>query len=163
MFTGKKGPVLLISLLVTILVFIVGMNYGKKVEEADKTIRYVLSLTPSAKPTVINTQISYEEFINELCGFTFLYPNNLTIQKQASTEALLKSDTESIEVSCDKEVKLDTTLASTEALLDNKAGIVLTNKNIQEYRVRDNDNQLIIIKTTKELAPLIEKTFSFKN
>ncbi|HRN69652.1 MAG TPA: hypothetical protein PLS49_00575 [Candidatus Woesebacteria bacterium] len=163
MLTGKKGPILLISLLVIILVFIVGMNYGKKVEEADKTIRYVLSLTPSPNPSMLEPQITYIEYTNETCGFSFLYPSNFILEKEASSEAILSSKDKSIQIHCGQEIAINNKKATSEALLDNKDGLLLTDDTELEYRVRNTDNKLIIISVTKILGPLIEKTFSFTN
>lgn len=164
MIKGKKGPVILISLLTIVLFFILGMQYGKMVEKTNKTITYLLSLTPTQQPSPINNDvISYKTFNNKLCNLTFLYPSTLIIKKESSSEALLSSTSESIAVTCNKELPINTKMASSEALLDNEPGILLSNDETIEYRVRSNTNKLIIITVSKTLGPLIEKTFSFTN
>ncbi len=164
MIKGKKGPVILISLLTIVLFFILGMQYGKMVEKTDKTITYLLSLTPTKQPSPTNNDaISYKTFNNKLCNLSFLYPSTLIIKKESSTEALLNSKSESIAVTCNKELPISTKMASSEAQLDNKKGLLLSNEETIEYRVRNNSNKLIVITVSKTLGPLIEKTFLFTN
>ncbi len=164
MLHGKKGPIILLSILTIFLFFILGMQYGKKVESTNKSVSYTLSLTPAQKPSqALITPISYSEFKNEQCALSFLYPATMTIEKQSSTEALLKYNSQSIAVTCSKEIPVDTKKASGEALLDSKKSLTFSSGNIIEYRVRNNINKLIIISVTKELSPLIEETISFTN
>lgn len=164
MFKGKKGPIILLSILTISLFFILGMQYGKKVEKTNKSVSFILSLTPTRKPSqAVITPISYSRFENEQCALSFLYPASMKVEKESTNEALLKDNTQSITIQCNKDMPIDLKKASSEALLDNKESLTFSNDNLIEYRVRNNDNKLIIITVTKELGPLIEETISFKN
>ncbi len=48
----KSKSYLLLFFLALILVFILGVRYGQKVEKTNKIIDYVLSITPRITPTV---------------------------------------------------------------------------------------------------------------
>ena len=85
--TLKKSSFILLLILFIILVFIVGVRQGQRVEKTNKIIDYLISIPPS--PTSIPTQ-KPPEFINynnKLCGIQFLYPSTLQIEE--STESAL--------------------------------------------------------------------------
>lgn len=46
----RKLPYLFLFSLIVILTFILGVKYGKKVEQANKINSYLLKITPSASP-----------------------------------------------------------------------------------------------------------------
>lgn len=70
----KIIPYLFITFLLIVLVFILGVRYGQRVEKTNKTITYLISLTPSPQPTA--GPLVSPEFIkqvNKECGVQFLY------------------------------------------------------------------------------------------
>ncbi|GAB4219576.1 MAG: hypothetical protein Fur009_6380 [Candidatus Microgenomates bacterium] len=62
-----------------ILVFIIGVRYGQKVEKANKAIDYFLSITPTKKPTPTPTWIIVE--YRTKSGFKINYPSFLKIKE----------------------------------------------------------------------------------
>ena len=91
---SKRGPVILIVILVAILLFILGVEYGKKVKVTNEVMQILVSITPPAGNTKITTKpIQYEKFYSKVCGFSFIYPDNVKLDKVSSNEASLKSGT----------------------------------------------------------------------
>lgn len=84
----KLGPIILIVALILILIFIVGVKYGQRVEKVNKTISYLISIAPT-KPVPTTAPIEFKEYINDSCGFKFLYPAQLEVQKIGSSSGYL--------------------------------------------------------------------------
>lgn len=92
----KNGPFYLISGLLLILFFIVGVRYGQSVEKTNKKISAVLSTTP--KPI----KYDYKNYRNDLCNMEFSYPSNLKIGKETTSSAEFNSKNKKIlNFSCD--------------------------------------------------------------
>ena len=82
----KPKSYLLIFFLALLLVFIIGVRYGQKVEQANKTIHYLLSITPTpTQTTPTPTPISYQEYKSRRWGLKFKYPANLQIKESINT------------------------------------------------------------------------------
>ncbi len=87
----KKGPYILLGVLLLILIFILGVRYGQNVEKTNKTISYVLSLTPKLTPTLqpSPTPISYATSSSKIWRIKYIYPSNLKVKEDASKSAVL--------------------------------------------------------------------------
>lgn len=72
-------------LLAIVLFFILGVRYGQNIEKANKVISFVLSITPTQKPTPV--PIAFVEYKHATCGAQFLYPNTLAKENETSTSA----------------------------------------------------------------------------
>ncbi len=85
----KKAPYILLLALFVILIFIVGVRYGQRVERANKSIDYVLSLTPTLSPTTPTPQVvTYDTYSHQGCRVSFLYSSVLQLERQTATAAL---------------------------------------------------------------------------
>ena len=92
----KNGPFYLISGLLLILFFIVGVRYGQRVEKTNKNISAILSTTP--KPI----KYDFKKYKNEKCNLEFSYPSNLKINKETTTSAEFKNKKNTVlNFSCD--------------------------------------------------------------
>lgn len=170
----KNLPYVFLLLLILALIFIGGVKYGQKVEEANKTIKYVLSITPTKPaPTLHPTKtIAYKTFADDYCGVKFLYPTNLTPVyyygvgqsiKFVEDESAITDKTTHIEITCsglndfysfiEKATSISATL--------NKEKIILYEKNDSYgFLSESKTNQIkIAIIVSKELYPLIETSF----
>ena len=79
----RKLPYLFLLILIIILIFVGGVKYGQKVEQANKVIKYVLSITPTPiKPTAIPN--GFKMFTDDRCGIAFLMPDNLSTRYDIS-------------------------------------------------------------------------------
>lgn len=166
MVKGKKGPYILLATLIIVVVFLLGLQYGKHIQEIDQSFEYVLSLTPTQQPSPSTTPISsYAVFSNSGCAISFLYPDSLHAVKESSTEALISTETntKSIYMLCDQSKIASSKGASTEAQLDNKDALIYSDPDSEynEIRVRNNQNQIVLLEYLKELEPLIIRSFSF--
>lgn len=75
----KNVPYIFLLLLIVVLIFLGGVKYGKKVEETNRVIKYILSITPTqtpTKPTAIPN--GFKMFTDDRCGIEFLIPDNLS-------------------------------------------------------------------------------------
>ncbi|MGB9707524.1 MAG: hypothetical protein ACPL1D_02095 [Microgenomates group bacterium] len=88
---------LLLTFLLMILFFILGVRYGQKVEKTNKVIDYFLSITPTPIPTHTPTltPITFEEYKSKRWGLKFKYPSNLQIKESTNTAEILIEEKES--------------------------------------------------------------------
>ncbi len=122
----KRGPIILIATLILISIFIIGMKYGRRVEQANKTISTILSITPP--PTVIptkSTPLTFTEYNHEGCGLRFTKPTHFKASKESTLGATLVYKDQIIAFECPqkqvRELELsDKTTATTSVLLNNK-------------------------------------------
>ena len=131
----KKGPIIIIALLIALVLFIGGMQYGKRVETADKAIEMILKITPPPY-TITIIPHEYISVTNEDCGLSYLLPDYAQDTKDIIT------------ITCDKNS------ASDSAMLDKK-----------EYSQLMIDNPTtkatVLIEVKNEFLPLIERTLTF--
>ena len=93
----KGGPFYLISALLLILFFIVGVRYGQRVEKTNKNISAVLSTTPKQKA------YEYKKYKNDFCNLEFSYPTKLKIKKETTSSAeFISKNVEVLNFSCDE-------------------------------------------------------------
>ncbi len=92
MIRKRHVPYIFLLILILFLIFIAGVKYGGKVEETNKTIRYILSMTPTQKPikpTIMtlsptDVQLGFIAFNARLCGVKLLVPDNLKLKPSDS-------------------------------------------------------------------------------
>jgi len=142
----KSGPVIFLLILTIILIFILGVRYGQRIEKANKIINYALNLSPT--PTLQPTQIplGFNEYLHKTCGVKFLYPSSLLLEKETTNSAIFSEKNQQlIKLSCD----LKPILATNEADL------------LQRVNTRNGKTIRIIV--GESLRPLIEKSLEFAN
>lgn len=182
----KNLPYIFLLLLIIVLIFLGGVKYGQKVEETNKVIKYVLSVTPTKPaPTQIPEKpLEYKTFIDQyICGVKFLYPNTLTPveDRDGRTRGILSlrdqdgmehvylqcfwpniSD-EPIRVAFDKTLQLPSSITASATFKD---------KPIVIYQGQNNEislkfwhpkiqNTYFLVSLNKNLYPLFEKTLEF--
>lgn len=131
----KKGPIIIIALLISLLLFIGGMQYGKRVETADKAIALLLSITPDPEIITVVPQ-SYSRISHKECGITYMLPDYAQKQENAVI------------------IKCQEGFATPSAQLDTKTSVELFIDN-------PTTKEKIYIQAAKEIAPLIKETVSF--
>ncbi len=140
----KRGPIIFILVLIIVLVFILGLRYGQRVEKTNKAIDYLLSLPPTKPPQPTQIPLEFKEYMHKNCGVKFLYPTSATIEKESSTSALFnQGSVQSIKLTCD----LKSALATTEAGL------------LRRFNPRNGKTITIVVSPL--LQPLIEKSLEF--
>ncbi|PIQ72649.1 hypothetical protein COY13_04110 [Candidatus Roizmanbacteria bacterium CG_4_10_14_0_2_um_filter_36_35] len=84
----KKAPYVFLLLLTVVLVFLIGFRSGQKTEKINKTIDYLLSITPS--PSYSPTpSVSYKEYKSRKWGLKFTFPSNLKLKESTNTAEIL--------------------------------------------------------------------------
>ena len=89
--TFKPKTLIFITILLLILFFILGVRYGQKVEKANKVIDFLLSITPTKKPTPAPspTPLIFEEYKSRRWGLRFKYPAGFEIKESTRTSEIL--------------------------------------------------------------------------
>lgn len=83
---NKIGPIILVVVLIVVLFFILGVRYGQKVEQSNKVINYLLSITPTRIPPT-QQSLEFVSYKNTKCGIEFLYPSSLKLDQQGTWSA----------------------------------------------------------------------------
>jgi len=153
-----KSYIFLIVLFV-ILVFIIGVRYGQKVEQANKTINYYLSPPPTKQPSPHPIQ-DYKMFIHSGCAISFLYPSTFTVEKNSTQEAYFTQDKiKALTFSCyptsvtrPPVPKMWSQQFKDQEIQINNNGFMLYHKYTKQY---------ITINIDPKYYPLFEKSFEF--
>lgn len=170
----RLGPYLLLSFLLCVLLFIVGVKYGTYVEMQNKIVANMPTQAPTRIPEATPTEIPAIEFVKNaknICGVSFLYPAFLQLESSASNEAELVSKTNIIRYTCDIQSPLfdsarDTTLPTESVTLKGKkiTARVLVSQQIPVY-IFTTTNTLtgkpLAFMVDKKLFPLVEKSLEY--
>ncbi len=166
----KRGPWILLTTIIIILVFILGLRYGQKVEQANKTISYILSITPTPKP--IETSVKFVSYTNKTCGITFLYPDLLSKEKETTNSAQFDQSSKlKLAFSCDKKdpflAEIDPQHVATQAVTfqKQKINVTLSRQDDGSFYFVNAENPFmakpVFFKIDSDLYPLIESSLKF--
>ncbi|MFH1827387.1 MAG: hypothetical protein ABH812_03095, partial [bacterium] len=89
----------LITALLLILFFIVGVRYGQRVEKTNNKISQSLSITP--KPSLSIDISKFKTFKSDTCNFEFLYPSKLQLIDSTLSADIKSKDKISFNLLCD--------------------------------------------------------------
>jgi hypothetical protein len=166
----KKLPYIFIAVLVFILTFTIGVQHGKNVEEKNKVIKYVLSITPTRPPTpTVEAKLVFQTFKHEGCGIQFLYPSTLKEAANSSDSASLNQQTNpGITFRCDKQntdgEKKPVASASVE-LKSKKIFVEVKKGASHDYFIfqtkHPTKNTYLHFTIDKDIYPLFEKSLEF--
>src|SRR3989338_7263940 len=162
-------PYLLLFCLLSIVLFLAGFRYGRKVEQLDK--KYVqptkiISPTKALNPT--SKPVGFRSYNSLPCQVSFLIPDNF--KSEASEEGdLLSNKNQSIIISCQqKEIRKimidyeDATPSAQYKIAGQKVNVFETGKNRSLWTVKNPNNQeLILFQADDNLIPIIIKTIEF--
>ncbi len=158
----KNLPYFFLFFLFIILVFILGVRYGQKVERTNKTISYLLKISPTATPKPTLPPLAFHTYNHVGCAVSFLVPNLIEKTKESSTSALFstQSKTLALAIMCEKKPLIQEK--------DEKIGIlngirtfIVETKGAISYRFYNPQNALIVTLTaSKEYDSLVQKSFS---
>ena len=97
----KIKSYIFLSVLIVVLVFILGVRYGQKVEQTNKVISYLISITPA--PTAVPTvPLEFEKYSNKTCGIEFTYPSTVEVKSESTGSALLVGTGGYIAIDCNR-------------------------------------------------------------
>ncbi|MDO8497002.1 MAG: hypothetical protein Q7S61_00465 [bacterium] len=173
----KKGnaPYIFLGLLCVIIVFVGGIRYGTKVEQANKTIHYLLSLTPTksiSRPP--EAPITYTLFTHNGCRLGFTYPSTLMKTKESSSSAeFIEKGSEALLFSCEKDISLEKILDIEKSAT---ASFIFKDKELKGYTIipatssstlafslrNPITGRVVVFKVDHNLIPLLDSTLEFK-
>lgn len=164
----KKASLILLLSLFIVLVFIVGIRYGQRVERTNKLIDRLVSIPPSPTRQPTQAPLRFRSYLNKTCGITFLYPDYFEVKKSSTSAVFEDEEKEQIEFTCDKntrmiEVLQDEDIATTEVSFKQKKIIVKnTNETIYVFSFLNPKNgKRIYTAIVQQLFPLFEKSLEF--
>lgn len=168
----KKGPYLLIFILVIILIFILGVRYGQQVEMTNKKINFYLSLAPTKPPQPTPPTLGFKTYSNKICGIEFTYPSFYRVE-ESSGSAVFKNEKNihQMTIDCRPSNKLldalnDPKLTTREAVFKGKKIEIKTASQLPDFYQFQVVNPLnikhIYIGINKSLYPLFESSLQFK-
>lgn len=162
----KRGPALLITALIIILVFIVGVRYGQRVEKTNKNVEVLLSLPPT-KPVPTQPPVAYETYDGVACGAEFLFPDSLKVDKESSQAANISDGKQHITFACGVtnpflSLLKDQKVASDEVTLLNRAvPVEIAVDNVYFSLVNSLTGKQVYFAVSKSLLPLLGTSLKF--
>ncbi|NTU73297.1 hypothetical protein HGB07_03965 [Candidatus Roizmanbacteria bacterium] len=97
----RRTPYIFLIFLTFIALFAIGVQYGRKVEQTNKKIAFVLSITPPPKPTT-PPPLEFQNYATKECGIQFLYPKNMKIEHESTGSAEFTANDSFLAFSCVK-------------------------------------------------------------
>ncbi len=167
MVKGKLGPYLLIVFLLLILVFVGGVRYGQKVEQANKFINYLISLSPT-HPQTTPPPLQFATYKNEVCGLQFLYPTSLKKEKESSFSAQLTQEGKlALGFNCDSQRVLPSkegNIATEEIKLLDKKIMANNDDGLLSFSIKNPQNyKTVSFSVIKSLFPILETSLKFSS
>lgn len=161
----RSLPYLFLAFLFAVLLFILGIRYGQRVELANKTIRYLISIppTPTLQPTIAS--LSFSEYKHPGCAISFLLPNTLDKTKESSTSAVFIDKKMVLTVALTCENKPLVMLKTERSININKSirAFETQTKDTVSYRlIHPITGKMITLTILKQYVPLVEKSVSFQ-
>lgn len=161
----KKGPLILLGVLITTLFFILGMQFGKRVKTADEALELLLTIAPSPSPIDQAPAVPFQNFESSSCSFSFLYPEDLLIKKISSVsgEFIDENQQTVINFVCKEELSVPQE-ATNSVSLDDENGIQFQDSDLTTIQIEHpTKNFPLVITFQTDYRELIERTFKFKN
>ncbi|MFZ6035503.1 MAG: hypothetical protein ACOYUB_05175 [Patescibacteria group bacterium] len=84
----KRYPYLLVFVLLIVLSFILGFRSGQNVEQKNKVVDYLLSITPTPRPPT-PSPVKYSEYKSKRWNLKLTYPSGLDITESATAPAII--------------------------------------------------------------------------
>lgn len=169
---NKKGPYILLGILTMVIVFLVGTRYGQRVEQTNKTIDVLLSITPTQSPTpIVVPTITYTTFIHKNCVLSLLYPSSLDHVKESSHGAILSgSNGQMIDFVCGSRLLVDPLLTS-DTHYAASSSVQLGSQTVRAYTSETTSSFIaynpitglsVYMKASNELLPLLVRSLQWK-
>ena len=172
-----KRTVLFFVALVTLVVFLAGINIGKNVEKTNFQAQLFKKLrqspptpTPHATPSASPSEdLTFDRYVFENCGVSFILPSTLTLQSSSTEkDKSFTSGSDSLRVSCDP-TYVTTTLtalqrgpnASESAQVGN---ITLTTyiQNPNVWTIRNRTGIRLLFEASKGISELVRSTLKLE-
>ncbi len=167
----KKGPYILITILIILLVFVLGVRYGQRVERTNKIINYLISLPPSPTAEPSQKPVEFQTYSNKVCGIQFLYPNSWLSSQSTPEARFTDKNGTTILIGCEQpnpiDIKLgDEKIATEEVNFKNKTmTFKIQDAGSRTYYmfkfINPKNSKSIFVDVDKSFYPLFEKSLEF--
>ena len=164
----KTKSYIFLFVLILILIFILGVRYGQKVEQTNKTIGYLISITPTptATPTI---PLEFKKYTNKFCGVEFTYPSTAEVKSESTGSALLVGADGHITIDCNHVNDMLTVLndkqaATASVTFKNRPLVVKTAAQGEDYVFsfyNPQNGKTVYAAVSTRLYPLFESSLQF--
>lgn len=166
----KSGPIIVISSLAAILIFIIGVNYGKSIKVTDEAVDKIIKKIPTqTQATITKNPLELSALNSSTCMFSFLYPSSFKVEKTSSLSGkITEQNKEMLAFSCGENLLENdfdlNSLASSEAKLSDKNAVSYKSDDYTIYIVSEPSNKErgFWFKVNKEYEKLFSNTLKFK-
>lgn len=94
----SSRPIMILFILTSILLFVIGIRLGKKIQQVDLETQINSLKQKNIKPTI--APFTVKKFISAPCGVQFLYPGVFKEYEQSTDEARLTYQNQVISLHC---------------------------------------------------------------
>lgn len=157
----KTLPYIFLASLFAILLFILGVRYGQRVEQVNKTINYLVSIPPSPTIQPTGLPVAFTDYSHKGCSLSFLVPNTLEKIKESSVSALFSDSKKQLEIalSCEK----------IPFIQSKSERVINLNRTIRSFETETKDahsyrfyhpitGKVVTLTISKQYLPLIQKS-----
>jgi len=159
----KIIPYFFLAFLLAILLFIIGVRYGQRVEQVNKTISYLVSIPPTPTLGPTNTPLSFIDYSHDGCKITFVVPSDLSKTTESSSSALFSTNMRKLGIALSCEKKDFVKLESEKSVTLNKTirAYETVTKDTASYRFYHiNSTQVVTLTVAKPYLPLIQRSLA---
>jgi len=147
-----------------------GVRYGKSVEDTNKKMTYILSITPHQPSITLQPEktLNFQTYTHQGCGLQFLYPNLMEKTKETANSAQFTLHEKSaLEFSCYKPNELMKAAYIPEKTEDITFKGRVVKAEVRQSRdktvylmdlAQPNKNRTIVLQIDKNLYPLFENS-----
>ncbi|MBI4225937.1 hypothetical protein HY612_02385 [Candidatus Roizmanbacteria bacterium] len=172
----KKKSLIFLLILFIILIFIIGVRYGQRVEKTNKIVDYLISLPPTQTPQPTQKPLEFKTYTNKLCAIEFTYPSNFAKLEESSKSARFSDGIQPLTFDCNEDNKIKRIFenpqnATAEAKFKNKSilikikpeiRLIVGLKPIWVFKlVNPLNKKNIYFEISQPLYPLLEKSLEF--
>lgn len=161
--TKRPIPYLFLALLCGVLLFIVGVRYGQRVEQVNKTVSYLISIPPTPTSLPTSSPLSFSDYTHSGCKVSFLIPSSLEKTSESSNSAVFSSQNGVLAVALKCEKKPYTKTDSERQISINKSikGYETVAKDMTSYRFYHvNTARVVTLTVEKSVLPLVQKSLT---
>lgn len=162
----KFLPYVFLGLLAIILFFVIGVRYGQKVEKANKTISYLISIapTPTALPRPTEAPLAFEPYRHSGCGVDFPRPLTFKIEKTSTDEAVFTENGKTVmSFACPKNLAAPKAAPSPACLTIDTQRLACTRENgtVSFTAYNPVNGKRILFHAGENLIPFLEDSLKF--
>ena len=162
----RSVPYLFLAFLLAVLLFILGVRYGQRVEQVNKTVTYLVSIPPTATVAPTAPPLAFTEYTHAGCRVSFLVPNSLTKTTESSTSAVFADEHKALAIAlaCEKKQFIQEKGERSVALTKTIRAYETDTKDTVSYRFYHSiTGKVVTLTALKQYIPLLQKSLQYSN